>query len=538
MKFKSLILILIIFCFNALCAQATQIPSQVRSFLVSQKKVPHIRFDSVVVYSDELMYLPVFPAYPEEVENLSIVKTYPENQSMSQFPDMVLFNNNFALLKVVKTGQNTLSVRNIPDLPVEIKTGILPQDMMVPRGLVFPDTLAGILGDVQIPLVGSAKSATFVSTRKTAPLPTGKRVADTKKYNVPSSLKNKLFFVNNFQTEYLQVFSSTVSEPLYSLKTSGVMKDIKPVLGGRYILAAIKDKKSIDVIDIANEYVVKHIDLTAIPSEIAVDDVNKKAYVASVKDESLSVIDLETMTMEEKIQLVGSPQKLSLSADGSKLAYLDMKTSSIYVLDLSDEYANKLISSYPNTTKLILGNNVLYAIARTQPKLRIIHFDLLQDNEVVKSKKQLKKEKEQQKLEEKEDDSYTEDIMISTDFMEPVVDELIQNAKTYSTSIKDINVGQKPIDMYEKDGKIFVLCAGDNSVYAYDNSNGDVKSEKLPVDGFSKAFTPVPNSNLAVITNMSDLKYVVYDMTKEKPVETLPISEYINMITILDRKYE
>lgn len=538
MKIKSIILILIIFCFNALCAQATQIPQQVRSFLVSQKKVPHIRFDGIVIYSDDIMYLPVFPAYPEEPETLSIVKTYPENQSMTQFPDMILFNNNFALLKVIKTGQNTLTVRNLPDVPVEIKTGILPQDMMVPRGLVFPDYLAGILGDVQIPLVGSAKSATFVSTRKTAPLPTGKRIVDNKKYNVPSSLKNKLFFVNNFQTEYLQVFSSTVSEPLYSLKTSGVMNDIKPVLGGKYILAATKDKKNIDVIDIENEYVVKHIDLTAVPSEIAVDDVNKKAYVASVKDESLSIIDLEDMTLSEKIQLVGAPQKLSLSNDGSKLAYLDMKTSSIYVLDLSDGYANKLISSYPNTTKLILGDNVLYAIARTQPKLRIIHFDLLQDNEIVKPKKQLKKEEEQRKLEKNDDESYTEDIMISNDFMEPVVDELIQNAKTYSTSIKDIKVGQKPIDMYENDGKVFVLCAGDNSVYSYDNLNGEVNSEKLPMDGFSKSFTPVPNSNLAVITNMSDLKYVVYDMKQEKSVETLPISEYINMITILERKYE
>ena len=90
-----------------------------------------------------------------------------------------------------------LEVRNIPELPIQIKTGLLPQDIMVPRGLVLPENLAGILGDVHIPLVGSAKSGTFVS-RKTAPLPTGKRIVDTKHHNVPSALKDKLFFVNNF----------------------------------------------------------------------------------------------------------------------------------------------------------------------------------------------------------------------------------------------------------------------------------------------------------------------------------------------------
>ena len=63
----------------------------------------------------------------------------------------------------------------------------------------------------------------------------------------------------------------------------------------------------------------------------------------------------------------------------------------------------------------------------------------------------------------------------------------------------------------------------------------EINFVKLPVDGFSKSFTPVPNSNLAVITNMADLKYVVYDMEKDKAIQTLPINDYINTITILDR---
>ena len=309
---------------------------------------------------------------------------------MDNLPDLVLFNNNFSLLKVVKNGQNNMTVRDIPNLPVEVKTGLLPQDIMVPRGLVLPETLAGIVGDVQIPLVGSAKTTTFV-TRKTAPLPSGKRVVDTKIQKVPSSLKNKLYFVNNFQTEYLQVYSSTVTEPLYSLKTSGVMKDVKPVMNGKYLLVATNNMKNLDVIDVANEYIAKNIDLTSNPTEIAVDELNKKAYIASIGDESLSVIDLETMTMKEKIQLVGAPQKMSLSPDSSKLAYTDVKTSNIYVLDLVNGYENKLITKLPNVTEIILKNNVIYMISRTNPQLRIVHFDLLQDNDFTKTKKQRKK---------------------------------------------------------------------------------------------------------------------------------------------------
>ncbi|MBE7705364.1 MAG: hypothetical protein E7Z90_06100 [Cyanobacteria bacterium SIG29] len=538
MKIKSLILSLLILFTVSLTVEASQIPKQVRDYLVAQKKVPTIRFDGVVSYGADVMYLPVYPSYTTDVDSVKVVKTYPENQTIDKLPDMILFNNNFALLKVIKIDDNTLSVRNIPDLPIQIKTGLLPQDIMVPRGLVLPENLAGILGDVHIPLVGSAKSGTFV-TRKTAPLPTGKRIVDTKHHNVPSALKDKLFFVNNFQTEYLQVFSSTVSEPLYSLKTSGVMKDIKSVMDGKYILAATSNKKNIDVIDVTNEYIAKNIDLTAIPSEIVVDEINKKAYVASINDESLSVIDLTTMTMKEKIQLVGSPQRLALSSDSKFLAYSDMKTSNIYILDLENNYENKLITKLPNVTKLILKDNVLYLIARTSPELRVVYYDLLQDNKTTKTKEQRKKEKAKKDEGKADLDTLTDDLVVDYDLHDDGEgDSLVLNSKTYSTSIKDVKVGVKPVDMYEKNGKIFILCAGDNSVYTYDVSKDTVGVEKLPVDGFSKAFTPISNSNYAVITNMSDYKYVVYDMEKNKAVQTFPINDYVNMITILDRVNE
>ena len=177
MKIKSILLCLILLLTGLMSAEAAQLPKDVKSFLQTQKIVPSIRFDGVVVYSSDIMYLPVIPAYPQDVKELSIVKTYPENQAMDSLPDMVLFNNNYALLKVIRTGENTLSIRDIPNMPVEIKTGTLPQDIVVPRGLVLPDTYAGILGDVKVPLIGSAKTSTFISTRKSAPLPSGRREA-------------------------------------------------------------------------------------------------------------------------------------------------------------------------------------------------------------------------------------------------------------------------------------------------------------------------------------------------------------------------
>ena len=536
MKIKAIIFSLVIMLMSmAPAALATPLPQDVKNFLIKQKKIPTIRHDGVVVYSDDVMYLPVFPAYPEKVTDIRIVKTFPSNQSLATFPDMIVFNNNFALLRLIRTGDDRITVRNLDEYPVEIKTGEIPQDLMVPRGMVLPESLAGILGDVYIPLIGSAKAPAFVTGKK-APLPSGKKVADTKKYSVPEKLKNKLFFVNNYQTEYLKVFSSTVSEPLYSLKTSGVMRDVKPALNGKYLLAATRDAKNIDVIDVAGEYVSKHIDLTAVPEEIIVDDKRGLAYISSVEDESLSVIDLKSLKFVEKIQLAGAPKKLSVSSDGTKIAYMDISTSNIFVLELDNDYSNKLITNYPNTSKLILEDNSLYIIARTEPKLRVVTFDLLLDNKSAKTRKDKKQDRiKQMEMKQAASDNVTSDIF--TGLSVPEKDELT-GLKSYATSIKDIKTGLKPVDIYKYGDYVFVLCAGDNTVYKYDIFKSEVTSSKLPVEGFSRNFTPIPDSDIAVITNMADFKYVIYDMNQAKALQIIPISDYINTVTILERTNE
>ena len=531
MKIKIIILFLAILMSGMLETFATQLPQDVKNYLINQKKVPSIRHDGIVIYSDDVMYLPVFPAYPEKVEEVKILKTYPENKTMDSFPDIVVFNNNFGLLRIIRTGSENISVRNMEEYPIEIRTGEIPQDLMVPHGFVLPEKLAGILGDVYIPLTGSAKTPAFVTGRK-APIPTSKKVSDTKKYSVPEKLKNKLFFVNNYQNEYLKVFSSTVSEPLYSLKTSGVMKDVKPVLGGKYILAATKDEKNIDVIDVEGEYVAKHIDLTSNPSEIAVDDVHGRAYVSSIEDECLFIIDLKTFRVIEKIQLAGSPKRLCISPDGNKVAYMDIQTSNIFILELDENYSNKLIVNYPNTSKMLLDNETIYLIARTEPKLRVVTFNLLMDNKAAKTKKDKKQDKINQKeMQNFQNDNATSDLFTGIN----LADDEESGLKSYATSIKDIKTGLKPIDMYKYNDAVFVLCAGDNTVYKYDIQNASVIDTKLPTEGFSRSFSPIPDSNLAIITNMADLKYIVYDMEEGKVMQTIPISDHINALTILER---
>ena len=130
-------------------AYAVQVSQDIQDFVNQAFPQTNFRFDGVIVLPDNTMYLPVFPAKVEEVEKVGIKSTYPLNQSLKQKPDMVILNNRYVLLKVVNTnGKKT--VINLMNPPDELQSGLLPQDIMLPKGLVIPESLKGIIGDVDV----------------------------------------------------------------------------------------------------------------------------------------------------------------------------------------------------------------------------------------------------------------------------------------------------------------------------------------------------------------------------------------------------
>ncbi len=536
MRLKSFITIISMSIMLMSSAFATQLPKEVKDFVINQKDVPSVRFDGLINYSDGTIYIPVIPVDVEQVNKLEIKSTYPKNTPFAKKPDIVIFNNNYSLLKVAKNKDGFLTVAKIDDVPFELRTGLIPQDMLVPSGLVFPANLRCVLGNVQIPVLNEY-SVAEAERKAGVPLPTGKKV-NNKKVNVNSEIKNKLFFVNNFQSPYLMVFSPNVSEPLFELKTSDVIKDVKPAMGGKYVLVASANLKNVDVIDVKNEYVARKIDLTDVPSEIVVDDIHAKAYVASLKSNVISVIDMNTMTMKEKIQLIGAPQKMVLTEDGQNLIYVDKISSAIYIMGLTDgNYQNRYIANIPNLTKMLVKDNVIYLISRTQPEVVAITYDLNSNYDVVKTKAQKKAEKEAAKQAEKDN----EEVNGLVSGFDPDVAskraqfDLSEKPVSYATSTVTLPTGNKPIDMVLYNGKLFVLSAEKNAIYTYKISPslqaaGTISTQ---LSGFSTNISQA--GGIALVMNMTDHHYSVVDLNKEKVINVIPINKAVNSVTVTER---
>ena len=129
---------------------AAKIPEDVRGYIEHEFPKADIRFDGVIILPDNTIYLPLFPSLFSDIKSLSIKETYPAGLSLRQKPDIVIFNNDFVLMKVLTDGQGHRTVLHQATPPLQVRTALLPQDMLVPSGLIIPENIKGIIGNLKI----------------------------------------------------------------------------------------------------------------------------------------------------------------------------------------------------------------------------------------------------------------------------------------------------------------------------------------------------------------------------------------------------
>lgn len=199
---------------------------------------------------------------------------------------MVIFNNNYSLLKVINTnGKKT--VINMLNPPDEIQSGLLPQDILLPKGLVIPETLKGIIGDID------------VSTTQDTGLRINNPKNKTKRNAVTpvEQLNNKTFYIASGRNKNIQVISSNSKTPEYTLEQDGIINDMK-CYNGEFLLVTYFDSKTLNVISLKDEKVIKEVHFDVVPEQIIIDNNNKIAYVSAGSNSSIYILNLETMTLK------------------------------------------------------------------------------------------------------------------------------------------------------------------------------------------------------------------------------------------------
>lgn len=471
---KNIAVLLIVYCMTALSSYATKLPPYILQTLKADLPKANVRFDGLVTLPDGTVYLPVLPSNPKKNPQGKVVMTYPSSKKLSQLPDVVVFDSDFALLKVIKNTKGQITVTDTKNIPLAVKTGIFPQDMLVPPGLIIPDELKIMMGDLNINVQNSRVNDILKESVQV-------NGAVDKKFTPIPCLKDKTFLITTLDSKVVNVVPSDSVSPKYSLTLENLPKFVQPVTNDKYLLVAAAGKTYIEVADIDQEVIAKKIDLSFQPTEILLNSDKSKAYVAVADDQSLFVIDIKTMALLEKIKVKGYPKNIALSANDKTIVYSDRNTGDIYTLTLDERYLNKFVYNASNVSKLAVRGQYIYLLSRSTNELQVVDTEL-------------------------------RDLI----YKQPIA--------------------SKPIDMLLLNNKLYILCASNILEIFNLEDYSMIAQVKLSENGFSKKLVKLPDADVLLITNVTDKKYYVYDMNKNAVLQTVDTNMFINDLQFMNRK--
>lgn len=464
-----IVLALFLACSGAV--YASQLPDDVKGFVSQSFPETNFRFDGVVILPDNTIYLPIIPAKILKPETIEVVSTIPEGKTLKQKPDVVIFNNDYVLMKVLEDedGERTVVKMNTP--PHQIKSGLLPQDMLVPRGLIIPENIKGIIGNLEI-------STLKDPTLKIIPTQKGENKVVNSLALIPE-LKNKTIYATTTFTKNIQVLNPSKKVPEYALSQDNVPISVKGY-NGEFLLISSFNKKSVDVVSLADEQIIKQIKLPTQPDDIIIDAASKIAYIAAPKSSSIYVVSLETMTLKRQLKLNGMCEKLTLSEDGSKLFYVDKQTNEVWIVELDNGYLLREVGRFPNTSRIAYANNKVYITSRTKNHLAIIDYDTI-------------------------------------------------------GIIGETEITEKPVDMLVYKNKLFILGAINNEICVIDTLTDQLTNIiPLNTNGFSTKIFRIDDTNLAIITDTKAKKYSIIDLENNKIIAVNDVDIPINSIVVTE----
>ena len=236
-----------------------------------------------------------------------------------------------------------------------------------------------------------------------------------------------------------------------------------------------------NIISLMDEKVIKKVNFDTTPEQIVVDKENKVAYISSGTDSSIYVFSLETMTLKRQLKINGLCEKLSLSADGTKIFYVDRNKNDIWAIELDNNYKLKNIGMFPNISEIAYVNGKIYVVSRTKNRLAIVDYETME-------------------------------------------------------LIKELEVCEKPVDLYVNGDELYILGAQDNILEILD-TNDDVITGKLYLNtnSFATNITPIDDTSMVMVTNARSGMYSVVDTEYKDIVKTSPLDVPVRTIVVLDK---
>ncbi len=472
---KKLLGIFFVLVLSVTSVFAAKLPTDVQVYLKKNISGIDIRFDGVIILPDGTLYLPLYPASFKKPDKLEIAETYPSGVGINAKPDVVIFNNDFVLLKVLTNANGKKTVKRFDKPPILVKTGVLPQDMLVPNGLIIPENLKGIIGNLDIQLSPEQDIKVAAETFTSARVNEANKNRKYTNSSTVAQLKDKNLYMVTAYSKNISVVNGESLKADYALSQVATPIDAKLTKDGKFLLVTAYDSTLVNVISIADDRIIKQLDLTTQGGEIVMDYANNKAFITSPNASTIYVLDTSNMTLVQRIKINGMCEKLTLNGD--YLLYVDKLSDNVWSMEIANNYTLKNLGNFPNVSKVIFNNGIVYLSSRTKNRIAVLDY----------------------------------------------------NTKQLLTEFETV---EKPIDMLIHNNSLYILGAKDNKIQVVSLEDCEpVGMINIGGDGFSTKFCLIPESNLVIVSDTKLSKYSIIDLNTNKVVKTngteLPVNNII-----------
>ena len=345
-------------------AMASKLPDDVWKYVKSNIPQAQQRFDSVVIINDDTMYIPLYPPSVKDVENLEIEYVYPQNQKLSQYPEVVLLNNGYSLLKVFKDEKGSYTLTKKDDLPIKVRLGLMPQDMLTPIGLKMPESLKLTLGDLLIPT--NEENSLVLNENKEEAKTSFSPMKRQDEFVQSIEFKNKKTFINPRNSKFLSVYDNSSQNPLYELKLSSMPLKIVTSEVSKVALVLYWSTKNLEIIDLKDERIISTIPIDAPASDVVLNKKENVAYVTSQNAQSIYIVDLNSMQLKKVVKLDQKPSKIAYCEIDDSISFYDEYSSKVFNMTKGvDNFVVQPVGNVSNVSKVLSDVANIYTISRT-----------------------------------------------------------------------------------------------------------------------------------------------------------------------------
>jgi hypothetical protein len=418
---------------------STTLPVGVLRFVQSVDKQVKVREDGLIALSNGAIYLPVLPQDP--TVDLNPSKIERQWLGKDNKPDLIQFNNNLFLMRFTKGSRGKLITAKL-NYPIELKEGLLPQDLKLPSNVVMPAELKVILGSINYTNRQANDTPDWVDTSVPVYQP-GTASNGVVPNNVSHVLPANQLYLADATTQQLVAMNLATGQTISKTDLGCMPSAMTPTPGGLLALITCLNANQFVVADPITQQVRSQFATGQRPSALMV--VNEATiWVANRFDKFLNVYPLipvlkETgdktdeenrLTVEnEQLAMPTAADMLLQGNQPEQLLAIESASGSVHVVNTASKQLVQSLKTQPALSGAALTGNQLWVISRASTMVKA--YDLKTGQEV-----------------------------------------------------HAVNVGKKPLSIVAGD-KLYVLCAEDHRVEVIDPVAGTVLTTvALPEDSF------------------------------------------------------